>query len=260
MNSIANIVTKMSSREIAELTGKEHRNVLADIRKMLAELDKAAADFSAVARIAGPNGSVREIEIFELPERETLILVSGYSIAMRARIIDRWKELEARIQPALIQSKLAGEIAIAECFARLLKPSQSSQIAMLQHIAKNHGLEPTFLPAYAIDASSDSTTGSSMDSKPITELLIAHGISISPRTYNRLLADAGMQVERIRKSTSKRAVNGTKKFWCVTESGLRFGKNITNVNSPRETQPHWYPDRFSALHALVSASLVGVNA
>lgn len=31
-------VRTMTSREIAELTGKEHRNVLADIRKMLAEL------------------------------------------------------------------------------------------------------------------------------------------------------------------------------------------------------------------------------
>ncbi|WP_186270003.1 phage antirepressor KilAC domain-containing protein [Burkholderia gladioli] len=92
----------MSSREIAELTSKEHRNVLADIRKMLSELGKAAAEFSAVAKIAGPNGSVRDIEVFELPKRETLILVSGYSIVMRARIIDRWQELESRpAQPAI---------------------------------------------------------------------------------------------------------------------------------------------------------------
>ncbi|WP_369072877.1 phage antirepressor KilAC domain-containing protein [Burkholderia gladioli] len=99
---IASTELTMSSREIAELTSKEHRNVLADIRKMLSELGKAAADFSAVAKIAGPNGSVRDIEVFELPKRETLILVSGYSIVMRARIIDRWQELESRpAQPAI---------------------------------------------------------------------------------------------------------------------------------------------------------------
>ena len=39
----------MSSLEIAELTGKEHRNVMADIRKMFEELGQAAADFSATA-------------------------------------------------------------------------------------------------------------------------------------------------------------------------------------------------------------------
>lgn len=84
----------MSSLEIAELTGKDHKNVMADIRKMLAELGKAAADFSATAFIDGPNNSKRKIKIFNLPKRETLILVSGYSIAMRARIIDRWQDLE----------------------------------------------------------------------------------------------------------------------------------------------------------------------
>ncbi|MEJ8811832.1 Rha family transcriptional regulator [Variovorax ureilyticus] len=80
----------MSSREIAELTGKEHKNVLADIRKMLSELGKTSADFSANL----PDAYGRPQAAYLLPKRETLILMSGYSIELRARIIDRWQELE----------------------------------------------------------------------------------------------------------------------------------------------------------------------
>lgn len=90
----------MSSREIAELTGKDHKNVLADARKMLEDLGQAAADFSATAQIAGPNNSTRSVKVLNLPKRETLILVSGYSVQMRAKIIDRWQELEAQQAPS----------------------------------------------------------------------------------------------------------------------------------------------------------------
>ena len=40
-------VRTMTSREIAEITGKRHDNVMADIRKMLADLGLTSADFSA---------------------------------------------------------------------------------------------------------------------------------------------------------------------------------------------------------------------
>ena len=100
MNALTNIETSltMSSREIAELTGKSHKNVLADIRGMLKGLGITSADFSAHIKTSMPNGGSRKQPAFNLPKRETLILVSGYDVLMRARIIDRWQELEGREQ------------------------------------------------------------------------------------------------------------------------------------------------------------------
>ena len=92
MLQITNTRTQtMSSREIAELTGKQHKDVLYDVRKMLIELELSTADFTAMYK--ADNG--QEYELFNLPKRETLILTSGYSIALRAKIIDRWQELES---------------------------------------------------------------------------------------------------------------------------------------------------------------------
>ena len=81
----------MSSLEIAELTGKDHAKVLIDIRKMLDELGILTSDFSTVRKVRG-----KEYDVFNLPKRETIILVSGYSVVMRAAIVDRWQELESQ--------------------------------------------------------------------------------------------------------------------------------------------------------------------
>ena len=84
----------MSSIEIAELTGKRHDNVMTDIEKMLEELNINAPDFSGT-HIYGKNNKRK---IYNLPKRECLILVSGYSIQLRTKIIDRWQELESQAQ------------------------------------------------------------------------------------------------------------------------------------------------------------------
>ncbi len=83
-------LTTMSSREIASLTGKEHRNVMADVRAMLDQLDIEPAEFSA-PYMAGNGQEQRE---YILPKDLTLTLVSGYNVVMRKTIIDRWLVLE----------------------------------------------------------------------------------------------------------------------------------------------------------------------
>ena len=122
----------MTSREIAELTGKQHKDVLYDIRKMLVELGKTSADFSADL----PDAYGRPQPAFNLPKRETLILVSGYSIPMRARIIDRWQELEAQVAPApapqnsmsAVVQVLADSLSIADLLGVPLHLAQTEAV------------------------------------------------------------------------------------------------------------------------------------
>jgi len=83
----------MSSREIADLTGKQHQHIKRDIESMLADLGKDASSFGRIYQ----DILNRQQTEYALPKRECLILVSGYDVVMRARIIDRWLELEARI-------------------------------------------------------------------------------------------------------------------------------------------------------------------
>ena len=94
MNELALNIAKMSSREIAELTGKEHRNVMRDIRDMLEQLRAAGGGLLNFERTYRDSQNKEQPE-FLLPKRECLILVSGYSVLLRTRIIDRWSELEA---------------------------------------------------------------------------------------------------------------------------------------------------------------------
>lgn len=79
----------MSSLEISDLTGKAHAHVMRDIRVMTEELG-GQSNFGSTYRDA----QGKERACFNLPRRECLILVSGYSIELRARIIDRWEQLE----------------------------------------------------------------------------------------------------------------------------------------------------------------------
>jgi len=83
----------MTSREIAVLTGKRHDNVMADARKMLEELHGPGGLLNFQdTQLNEQNG--QRYAVIRLPKRETLILVSAYSVKMRAAIIDRLDELE----------------------------------------------------------------------------------------------------------------------------------------------------------------------
>lgn len=104
-------VLTMSSREIAKLTEKEHKNVLRDIRKTLEELDINGLSFERVYLDA--KGEQRTE--FLLPKDLTITLVSGYNVQVRHRIVTRWMELEEKARGP---SARGGPLEWIDCIAR----------------------------------------------------------------------------------------------------------------------------------------------
>lgn len=106
----------MTSREIAELTGKAHKHVLTDIRTMLDQLGMASDDFSANL----PDGYGRPQAAFSLPKDLTMTLVSGYNVVMRHRIVTRWQALEVAPQLAAPQVLLVDGVGIRDVVRTLM--------------------------------------------------------------------------------------------------------------------------------------------
>ncbi|MES2708076.1 MAG: Rha family transcriptional regulator [Verrucomicrobiota bacterium] len=70
----------MSSVDIAKLTGKEHRNVLRDIKSTLEAANIDAPKFGGIYKDAYD----REKPCCYLPKLELDLVVSGYSVPYRA--------------------------------------------------------------------------------------------------------------------------------------------------------------------------------
>ena len=87
---------RMTSLEIAQLTGKPHNDVLKAIRKMEPAWEKVCqGKFSLTSRtISQPNGGTRVVPCYSLTKTETLYIATKFNDEARARLVLRWEELE----------------------------------------------------------------------------------------------------------------------------------------------------------------------
>ena len=90
----------MSSVAIAQVTGKQHRHVMRDIRALL-EQGVSQSNFGLTSyNRPQPNGGYRSEACYQLTRKGCLILASGYNALLREKIIDRLEALElARRKP-----------------------------------------------------------------------------------------------------------------------------------------------------------------
>lgn len=83
---------RISSLEIAEMAGKQHKNVMRDIREMEDAWVKNTGLRFELSKYKDSTG--RKLPCYSLSKLESLYVITKYSNEARARLVLRWYELE----------------------------------------------------------------------------------------------------------------------------------------------------------------------
>lgn len=125
LTNIGNAILTMTSREIADLTGKEHKHVLTDIRKLLEELDIDGPEFRRIYM----DSMNRQQTEFVLDRELTDTLLTGYSAIARRNVIARWHKLESEKAAPAVPQTLSAALRLAADQADLIE-AQKTQLAI----------------------------------------------------------------------------------------------------------------------------------
>lgn len=145
MNALINAMGEgpatMSSNEIAELCEKRHDHVMRDIKTMLEALGEGLPKFGGTYS----DSQGKKQRCFNLPRDMTLTLVTGYSIPLRKKVIDRLDELERHQpvtidlnDPASLRALLLDNVNKVIDLQHQLEEMQPA-VAALELIAEAHG-------------------------------------------------------------------------------------------------------------------------
>ena len=150
-------LVSMTSVEIAELTGKEHKHVLRDIRNMVEELNGSKTEqrdsgsstlsselngskFGRVGEEVYKDAKGESRTMYRLDRKHTFILVAGYSVHLRAKCYDHIQTLERRVlqledqkKRVAIQSANRRGVTWGDYCKTYGLPAQKLMTALLQH-------------------------------------------------------------------------------------------------------------------------------
>nr|WP_275415032.1 Rha family transcriptional regulator [Novacetimonas pomaceti] len=236
----------MSSREIAELTGKQHAHVMRDIRAMLEQVGEGQSKFGSTYLDA--QGKAREC--YNLPKNLTINLIAGYRADMRLKIIDRWMELEAsqsseiRTKPKRIR-KTPFDVAFERCLrvtAHIPGMDENQRLLMAARGTKElSGVNPLELMGIT------SVAAPTQDNY-LTPTEIGKQIGLSAIATNKLITAIGYQVKAVGSSVSSDYV--------MTEAGGKYGRmfDTTRRNAKgSQQQLKWSPGLVGILRTAMIA-------
>jgi phage regulator Rha-like protein len=177
-------VQTMTSLEIAELTGKQHKHLMEAIRKMEPAWEKVhGSKFRLMFReVEIGNGAVRRDPCYSLTKTETLYIATKFNDEARARLVLRWEELEME--------------RLGANFTNL------HEIISIRDNSRNSCQNNLALPAKQIIAAADEIIGEGLrmlneDAEDtLTATQVAKTFNMTVFDFNAVLRDMGIQYRR----------------------------------------------------------------
>lgn len=180
----------MSSREIARLVDARHNDVVATIERLHGKGLLRSSRKTRKERTGG-----RPVDVYDLTERDTHLIIAGYSDEHRAKVIDRWIELEAK-QAALDEAKIARQRARLEAPALADAVKHSRQAVGKDTKHYHYSNEFDLINRVVVGSSSKQLRDirGCSDSEPLRDLLTPGEIKAVEhmQRLNAALIDVGM--------------------------------------------------------------------
>lgn len=236
---------RITSLEIAEMANKRHSDVMRSIRNMeKAWLQVNGRNF-ALVDYQDQKGEHRPC--YSLTKKESLYIATKFDDVMRAKLINRWEELEikhreqvqAKMQAEQMkpqQSFLQDKLTVANWVMDSLRYSDAARLQLVSQIAEPYGVP---VPDYV-----HAPNGAS---HAVSELLKERNVGLSAIKFNKMALAAGLLEEKTRKGTHGKV----HKYYSVTEKGLEYALNDIYKDVPGQTIPKWYDNKFDEVLEII---------
>ena len=201
-NEIVTNPKVMFSTEIADLTGKSHNHVMRDIREIDMQISTSPnLDWSIKAtEYKAGNGQMQPC--YSLDYEATMIVLTGYDVVARAKVIKRWQELEKiakgeapKVEPkpesSLIENIKAASAVIDVTMTMLNRLGIEGNQATLG--ANKVAAQATGFNI--LEMIGLSTIVSSVQERYYTPTVLGEDLKLSGQGFNKLLAEKGFQIK-----------------------------------------------------------------
>ena len=159
---------RMTSQEIAAVTGKPHKDVLKAIRAMEPAWEQERGRKFALTQIREeiPNGGYRLRPVFMLTKTECLYVATKFNDVARARLVLRWEELESEKRKVKSEKLATGQ--------RLLVTEK--EILQQGDAIRRQQIAGENLPSDGCMTAGEVARTLEMEVKDLNKLLVAAGV------------------------------------------------------------------------------------